>query len=130
MFQRLFQRRLFVAAIVTFATVGLSAIPLHADAFEAYAAPSVADTFDAFAPPNVWAQYPLKGHIGPACYQVTLRPVGKTVVVGQVEYYSASGQLVVQDFQGTVMFCVGNFVGQPKIRLKGVPFGSVVTVIH
>ncbi len=119
MFQRLFQRRFFVAAIVTLATVGLSAIPLHAD------------TFFAYAPPHVWsAQYPLKGHIGPACYEVTLRPVGKTVVVGQVEYYSASGALVVQEFQGSITFCVGNVVAQPKIRLKGVPFGSAVTVIH
>jgi hypothetical protein len=90
------------------------------------------DTYDLYAPPNAYGKVQnLRAHLGKASYSVTLEPAGNspTKVVAQVEYVDAKGKSVKREFAtGEFTFEVGDFVGQPKIRLKGVLTGSAVKV--
>jgi hypothetical protein len=87
--------------------------------FEAYAA---AGTF------GPW--YDLPGQLGPLTYVVRYGALGRgTAVTAEVKYAAADGQEVIVPFNDSVAFRTGNFAAVPKVRFRGIPFGSAVTVI-
>jgi hypothetical protein len=87
------------------------------------------DRFDAYAGPCIFGPtYNLRAHIGAAPYTISYQAIGKTVVTGEVTFIDVFGKQVTVPFNGTISFRTGNFVGVPKVRFKGVPFGSAVKV--
>jgi hypothetical protein len=99
-------------------------------AFVAASPANAATIFNAYAAPGVYGPtYNLPGHLGPATYTVSYKVLGKTSVTGEVTYVDGKGKLVIQPFFGSITFRTGKFVAQPKVRFRGVPTGSVVTVI-
>lgn len=88
-----------------------------------------ADRYDAYAGPTVWGPgVALKGHLGAATYTLEATPLGDTKVIGEVTYVGEGGKTVTPQFNDTITFRVGEYVGQPTVRFKGIPFGSAVTV--
>jgi len=63
-------------------------------------------------------------HIGSLSYSFTVTPIGDTVVVGQIRYFKAEHDQVVEDFQETIEIQTGNVVANVEMRLKGAPSGS------
>lgn len=70
----------------------------------------------------------LRAHLGKATYTISYKAVGKTLVLGEVDYYNEAGKLVTEPFNGTITIKTGNVVAQPKVRFKGIPTGSAVNV--
>jgi hypothetical protein len=88
-----------------------------------------ADTYNAYAPPNAWGTpVALRAHLGAATITISYRVVGDTVVVGEVAYFNKDGNEVKEMFNGEITIRTGNVVAQPKVRFKGIPLGSAVTV--
>jgi len=104
--------------------------PLFALAVFTVATSSVrADKYNAYAGPNTWGPVvALKGHLGAATYTLEASPVGDTQIIGEVTYVSDGGHAVTRQFNGTITFRVGKFVGAPTVRFKEIPLGSAVTV--
>jgi len=91
---------------------------------------NAATIFNAYAGPGVYGpSYNLPGNLGAITYTVSYKVMGKTSVTGEVTYIDAKGKRVTQPFFGSITFRTGNFAAQPKVRFRGIPTGSVVTVI-
>src|SRR5262245_948206 len=49
-----------------------------------------------YAPPVAWGPWSdVASHIGPARFTITVEPIGKTLVVGEVEYFGPKGRTVM-----------------------------------
>lgn len=84
-------------------------------------------TLSGYAPPGVWGRwFDLPGHIGSVGYELSYSAVGDTSVVAEVEYVDGNGVLVTKGFSGFIHFKTGPFVGAPRVRFSGTPFGSAV----
>jgi hypothetical protein len=81
--------------------------------------------YQVYAPPLFYGQWRVVGsHIGTATFNISVEPIGSTLVVGQVRYYNRDNQRVVQSFSNSVTVRTGNSVANIEVRLKGNPTGS------
>jgi hypothetical protein len=82
-----------------------------------------------YAPPLVYGAWtPVRNHIGPATMTITVTPVGKTAVFGEVKYFDQNGRERIESFFTGITIRTCNCVGAVYVRLKGVPTGSACRV--
>jgi hypothetical protein len=82
-------------------------------------------------PSGIWGrQVDVANHLGPVPLTISAKPVGKTVVVGEVEYWKDANDKdpTRQMFSGSITITTGKVVGTVKVRFKGIVTGSVVEV--
>ncbi|MFN0017200.1 MAG: hypothetical protein ACKVP0_03010 [Pirellulaceae bacterium] len=92
------------------------------------------ETFDAYAPPaGVWGKHVVvANHLGAVTIKVTAKPVsGATLVIGEIEYFADAkdAKPTRKEFRGSITVRTGEAVGSVKVRLKGIPTGTVVTLV-
>lgn len=88
--------------------------------------------YQVYAPPIVYGSWHIVGsHIGTASFNISVDPLGDTIVVGEARYYDKNNKHVIKPFSETITVLTGNSVAHVEIRLKGSPTGSScwVTVI-
>lgn len=86
--------------------------------------------YGAYAPPNAWGAWTNAGsNWGRETLTIRADPLGKTLVLGEVRYYDATGKPVVQPFRGAVRITTGDVAAVVEVRFKGVPLGSAVRVL-
>ena len=84
----------------------------------------------AYAPPLAWGPWvEVANHLGPATFHIAYTTAGSTLVVGQIEYCQVDGKAKkVLDFRDEIDIATCNAVDNVRVRFKGAPTGSQVTV--
>jgi hypothetical protein len=86
-------------------------------------------TYNLYAPPHTFGPWTHVGaHAGSAGFKITATPLGNTAVVGEVQWFDVDGRQKVSQFHGVTYVRTCNCYGTIKVRLKGIPLGSAVTV--
>jgi hypothetical protein len=85
-----------------------------------------AKDFKIYAPPNFYGPWEtIASHVGEVTYSVSVKPVGSTVVAGEIRFYDKkTGKQAVRSFFGSTTFTTSNSVANVEIRLKGGGLGS------
>lgn len=97
--------------------------------FSPNCASALASEHSVYAGPLIFGPYAtVASHIGSVDFEIKVDPIGKTVVVAEVEYINESGKKVTKSFHGKTSIQTGNSIANVRIRLKGVPTGSACRV--
>jgi len=85
-------------------------------------------TFNIWAPPNFFGPWVIvASHGGVVRYTIQASAVGSTLVIGEVKYYSQTGERIEQ-FRDVARITTGNAWANVRVRFKGIPLGSSVEV--
>ena len=82
--------------------------------------------------PNVFGpQVDVVSHLGSVGVSLTAKPLGNTVIVGEIEYWAKADdkEKTKKEFNKEIEIRTADVVGTVKVRFKGIPLGSVVEVV-
>jgi hypothetical protein len=85
--------------------------------------------FESYAPPVVWGPWQVvASHAGSVNYEISVEPIGDTVIYGQVQYWKGNGggNQVVEDFRESTNVSTSNSYANVEVRFKGIPTGTAV----
>jgi hypothetical protein len=81
--------------------------------------------------PNTFGpQVDVVSHLGSVAVSLSAKPLGKTTIVGEIEYWASpeDKETTKKQFYGDIQIRTGKVVGVVKVRFKGIPLGSAVEV--
>lgn len=66
----------------------------------------------------------IANHLNSVTFEVTVTPIGDTMVTGELRYWNKNNEKVIVSFKDSQKITTGNSIGNVEVRLKGTPLGS------